>query len=217
MRPSCGILPTPVHHHRPHHARPHRRRHRPKPDRRRALKYLHPIYALVIASLMVPAVALALMADCALAAEMPKDFQGNSFQRPWCSTDILKELKDDLDVARGRMPTAWPASDCEDKRDSVEITATGVQSPTVSCVVRKVTKFDVCPWGMIFRKRERARVLRPFQINPWSPGYHIVLQCNDGGSKRSETIGTDWVIEKGSILVGVPRDYRCPWDRRGAR
>jgi hypothetical protein len=42
---------------------------RPKPDRRRALKYLHPIYALVIASLMVPAVALALMAGRALAAE----------------------------------------------------------------------------------------------------------------------------------------------------
>ena len=41
---------------------------------------LHPIYALVIASLRVPAVALALMADCALAAEMPKDFQGT-----WCT------------------------------------------------------------------------------------------------------------------------------------
>jgi hypothetical protein len=190
----------------------------PKPDRRRALKYLHPIYALVIASLMVPAVALALMAGRALAAEMPKEFQGNSFQRPWCSTDILKELKDDLDAARDiRTVSNGEPSDCEDKRDSVEITATGVRSPTVSCVVRKVTKFDVCPWGMIFRNRERARVLRPFQINPWSPGHHIVLQCTAGGSKRSETIGTDWVIEKGSILVGVPRDYRCRWDRRGAR
>jgi hypothetical protein len=165
-----------------------------------------PIHALVIASLMAPAIALALMGDRALAVEMPKDFQGNSFQRPWCSPDIFKELKDDV-----------YNTDCEDKRDSVEITATGVQSPNVSCVVRKVTKFDVCPWGMIFRKRERARVLRPFQINPWSPGYHIVLQCTAGGSKRSETIGTDWVIEKGSILVGVPRDYRCPWDRRSAR
>ena len=40
MRPSCGILPTPVHHHRPHHARPYRRRHGPKPDRRRALELL---------------------------------------------------------------------------------------------------------------------------------------------------------------------------------
>ena len=167
-----------------------------------------PIYALVIASLIVPGGALALMADRALAAEMPKKFQGNSFQRPWCSTDILKELKDDLGAYN---------TDCEDKRDSVEITATGVRSPTMSCVVRKVTKFDVCPWGMIFRKRERARVLRPFQINPWSSGHHIVLQCTAGGSKRSETIGTDWVIEKGSILVGVPRNYRCPWDRRSAR
>ena len=41
-----------------------------------------PIYALVIASLMVE-----LMADCALAAEMPKDFQGT-----WCtSSDTLKD------------------------------------------------------------------------------------------------------------------------------
>src|SRR5262245_34619409 len=98
---------------------------------------------------MVPAVALALMAGRALAAEMPKEFQGYSFQRPWCSTDILKELKDDLDAARDIRPVSnGEPSDCEDKRDSVEITATGVRSPTVSCVVRKVTKFDVCPWGM---------------------------------------------------------------------
>ena len=42
---------------------------------------LHPIYALVIASLMVPAVALALMADRALTEEsqMPESFQGT-----WC-------------------------------------------------------------------------------------------------------------------------------------
>ena len=52
--------------------------------RRRAFES---IYALVIASLMVPAVPLALMADRALAAEMPKDFQGT-----WCtSSDTLKD------------------------------------------------------------------------------------------------------------------------------
>ena len=46
-----------------------------------------PIYALVIALLMVPTVVVALMADCALAAEMPKDFQGT-----WCtSSDTLKD------------------------------------------------------------------------------------------------------------------------------
>ena len=165
-----------------------------------------PIYALVIALLMVPTVVVALMADCALAAEMPKDFQGT-----WCTSSDT--LKDDW----GAYNTE--GADCEGNYSSVEITATGVKSPalSVSCVVRKVTKFDVCPWGMIFRNRERARVLRPFQINPWSPGYHIVLQCTAGGSKRSETIGTDWVIEKGSIRVGMPRDYRCPWDRRGPR
>ena len=162
------------------------------------------IYALVIASLMAPAVALALMGDCALAAQMPKEFQGT-----WCTnSDTLK--KD------------WGAynaedADCQDNYSSVEITATEVKSPalSISCVVRQVTKFDVCPYGMIFRNRERARVLRPFQINPWSPGYHIPLRCTTG-SKQSEAIGADWVIEKGNI-TGITRDYRCPWDRKAPR
>jgi hypothetical protein len=163
------------------------------------------IHALVIASLMVTGVALALTTDRAVAAEMPKDFQGT-----WCTSSDA--LKDDW----GAYSTE--GADCEGDFSSVEITATEVKSSalSVSCVIRKVTKFDVCPWGMIFRNRERARVLRPFQINPWSPGYHIVLQCT-GSSKRSETIETDWVIEKGSIRVGMPREYRCPWDRRSAR
>jgi hypothetical protein len=154
------------------------------------------------ASLMVPTVALALMGDRALAVEMPKDFQGT-----WCTgSDTLKDW--------GGYNTE--GADCQD--NSVEITATKVSIPalSVSCVVRQVTKFDVCPWGMIFRNRERAQALRSFQINPWSPGYHIVLQCTSG-SKQSETIGADWVIEKGSIRVGIPRDYRCPWDRGSAR
>jgi hypothetical protein len=77
--------------------------------------------------------------------------------------------------------------------------------------------FPKNPWGMIYKNRERARALRPFQINPWGPGYHIVLQCAST-PKRSETIGTDWLIEKGYIHVGdVHRNYRCPWDRRGTR
>jgi hypothetical protein len=163
-----------------------------------------PIYALVIASLMVPTVALALTADCALAAEMPKDFQGT-----WCTDrETLKDMHAYNPDGTG----------CQDNENSLKITAMEVKSPALStsCVVRKVTKFDVCPWGMIFRNRERAQVLRPFQINPWSPGYHIVLQCT-GGPKRSETIEIDWVIEKGYIRGDLPRDYRCPWDRRGAR
>jgi hypothetical protein len=163
-----------------------------------------PIYALVIASLIVPTVAVALMGDRALAVEMPKHFQGI-----WCTdSDTLKDWSGYSDGA-----------DCQ--KNSVEITATKVSIPalSVSCVVRQVTKFDVCPWGMIFRNRERARALRPFQINPWSPGYHILFQCT-GGSKQSETMGADWVIEKGSVLVSnvpLPRSYRCPWDRRSAR
>src|SRR5262245_7038598 len=89
------------------------------------------IYALVIASLMV-----ALMADCALAAEMPKDFQGT-----WCtSSDTLKDDWDGYDTE---------GADCVGDYRSVEITATGVKSLalSVSCLVRKVTKFDVCPGG----------------------------------------------------------------------
>jgi hypothetical protein len=70
---------------------------------------------------------------------------------------------------------------------------------------------------MIFKNWKRAQALRSFQINPWGPGYYIVLQCTNA-SKRSETIRTDWVMEKGNILVGaVDRSYRCPWARRGAR
>jgi hypothetical protein len=156
--------------------------------------------------IIIPAVALALMGDRALAAEMPKDFQGT-----WCTSS--NTLNDDWDAY-----SAAEGADCSDDYSSVEITATKVSIPalSVSCVVRQVTKFDVCPWGMIFRSGERARALRPFQINPWSPGYHIVLQCTSG-SKQSEAIGADWVIEKGSIRVGIPRDYRCPWDRKAAR
>jgi hypothetical protein len=156
--------------------------------------------ALVIASLMVPTVVVALMANCALAAEMPKYFQGT-----WCTDSDT--LKDDWSAYN------LEGADCQDNYSPVEITATGLKSPalSVSCVVRKVTKFDVCPWGMIFRNPERARVLRPFQINPWSPGYHIVLQCTSSPN-RSETIGTDWLIEKGSILVGdVPLRRLTGW------
>ena len=145
------------------------------------------------------------MGDSALAVEMPEYFQGT-----WCTdSDTLKDWS-------GYNPEG---AECQD--NSVEITATKVSIPalSVSCVVRQATKFDVCPWGMIFRNRERARALRPFQINPWSPGYYIVLQCKRG-SKQSETMGADWVIEKGSVQVSnVPlsRSYRCPWDRRSAR
>ena len=120
---------------------------------------------------------------------------------------------------RGRSAYYNEGADCEHiiSGKAFEITATKVSIPalSVSCVVRQVTKFDTCPWGMIFRNRERARARRPFQINPVSPGYHIVLQCMSG-SKQSETIGDDWVLERGGSILrgGVSRDYRCPWDRR---
>jgi hypothetical protein len=138
------------------------------------------------------------------AAEMPKDFRGT-----WCASSDT--IEDDW--------SAYEGADCPDGYSSLEITATRVNIPalSMSCVVRQVAKYDVCPWGMIFRSRERARALRSSQINPWSPGYHIVLQCTRGSSKQSEAKTDDWVIEKGSIRVGITRDYRCPWDRRRVR
>jgi hypothetical protein len=190
---------------------------------------LHPIYALVIASLMVPAVALALMADRALAAEpqMPESFQGT-----WCYNErpiptgvaTAAAIRTILERMR-HSPNCGikPDHPGPDRQIEIEITATEVKAigafadhtrlepiPAfpLSCVVRRVTKFDVCPWGMIYKNRERARALRNFQINPWGPGYHIVLQCVRT-PKRSETIGTDWLIEKGYVSVGdVPRNYR---------
>ena len=114
------------------------------------------IYALVIALLIVPAVALALMGDRALAVEMPSTFRVHGAPVTAPSLRTIGALI----IPEG--------ADCQDDYSSVEITATRVKSPalSVSCVVRQVTKFDVCPWGMIFRNRERARALRPFQINP---------------------------------------------------
>ncbi len=162
------------------------------------------IYFLLVASLASGG-ALAWTPDCALAAEIPKDFQGR-----WCT--ISKSLKD------GWGASSTEGADCEGDYSLIEITATDVKIPalSVSCVIRKITKFDVCPWGMIFRDRQRARIRRPFQINPWSPGFHIVLQCTSG-PQQPETIENDWVIEKGSIRVSMPRDYRCPWDRKVSR
>ena len=184
-----------------------------------------PIYALVIASLMVPAVALALMADRALAAEpqMPEPLHGT-----WCSDAGVPGLYGPSDYWNGpcKNPDGNPLVE-------IEVTSTQVNSRggRVSCEVRKVTQFDMCPWGMIFKNRERARALRSFQINPWGPGYNIVLQCTHPalifldpsfvtGDLPSFTIKTDWSIQKGVLHVGdeAPRDVaRCPWDRRGTR
>jgi hypothetical protein len=71
--------------------------------------------------------------DRALAAEMPKDFQGT-----WCTSSDT--LKDDW------IAYYTEGADCNDA-NSVEITATKVSIPALSgsCVVRQVTKFDACP------------------------------------------------------------------------
>jgi len=195
----------------------------------------HPIYAVLIAS-FIPAVALAFMADRALAAEpqMPEDFQAIwcggplGFHEPSsyhsCPTKRSDPDADCYDPNNARNTYWRPACVMEPDPDldpniKIEITATGVNFPAISmsCVVRQITEFDVCPWGMIFKNRERARALRSFQINPWGPGYHIVLQCTNA-SKQSETIRTDWVMEKGNIRIdNMPRNYRCPWARRAGR
>jgi hypothetical protein len=116
---------------------------------------LHPIYTLVIASLMVPAVALALMADRALAAEpqMPESFHGT-----WCSNPgAALGFRGFSSYSSGPCDADYPEG------SEIEITATEITAevnhPAVpmSCVVRQVTKFDVCPWGMIYKNRERAR------------------------------------------------------------
>jgi hypothetical protein len=94
-----------------------------------------------------------------------------------------------------------------------EITATEMRGSNlpVSCVVRTVTQFDVCPWGMIFRNRQRAQALRSFQINPYGPGYQIVFQCSN--PDQSKIVGGSWAMEKDAIRMGFSREYRCPWDR----
>jgi hypothetical protein len=170
---------------------------------------LPPIYALVIASLIVPAVAIA------APPQMPEDFQGT-----FCYLEKERGLPSPIPTDVAIRAIFEGMATCADTNpEKIEITATKVNIPaiSVSCVVHQVTKFDVCPWGMIYKNRKKAQALRSSQINPWGPGYQIVFQCTSTPT-RPETIGTDWLIEKGSISVGdVPRDYRCPWDRRGAR
>ena len=141
---------------------------------------LHPIYALVMASLVVPAVAIA------APPQMPEEFQGT-----WCyrgNDGLPSPIPTDVSI---RAIFEGMATCADTNPEKIEITATKVNIPTisVSCVVRQVTKFDLCPWGMIYKNRKKAQALRSFQINPWGPGYHIVFQCTSA-SKQSETIGS---------------------------
>src|SRR5215467_9722804 len=125
-----------------------------------------PIYAVVIA-------ALALVADRALAAQpqMPEPLQGT-----WCHDSGTLGFHGWSRYSPGPCPKPDPDTEIEMEITRTDVT-TEVNNPPVpmSCVVRQVAKFDVCPWGMIYKNRERARTLRSFQINPWGPGYHVVL------------------------------------------
>jgi len=109
--------------------------------------------------------------------QMPEPFQGT-----WCANGEIPGVHESSGYWPGPCKNPDPSPEIE-----IEITPTGVNSPDirVSCEVRQVTKFDVCPWGMIYKNRERARALRSFQINPWGPGYRIVLQCTRAGTHKS--------------------------------
>src|SRR5262249_4805846 len=68
--------------------------------------------------------------------------------------------------------------------------------------------------GDDFKDKKTALTKRKFQINPWSPGYHVTLDCT-GKSRNSLRIGleTDWTIQKGTIVLAqMDSEYVCPWD-----
>ena len=148
------------------------------------------ISRLSLVSLTIISAAIVLMPEVVLAAEVPEDFRGT-----WCGTS--KDINGDWHAYSSE------ASECD--RAAIVIDAADLKSAdqSLSCVIRDVRSFDVCPWGMIFKDRAQARKNRPNQINPWSRGYHMIFECTDSG-KPSQAVTVDWVIEKGSIRGGVP-------------
>lgn len=138
--------------------------------------------------------------ECAFAAEIPSEFRGT-----WCaqSADFTGE---------------WGAytadgADCDGVSVSISSSTITVARQPLTCTIQSSSRFDVCPWGMIFKDREQARQKRPGQINPWSPGFHLVFECSGAGNAAA-LLAVDWVLEKGSIVGGVPKSYRCPWNRK---
>jgi hypothetical protein len=158
------------------------------------------ISRLLFLSLFFMHAAIVLAPEFALGAEIPKEFRGN-----WCA--FSKDISGDWGAYSSEI------SGCDDFVITIDAADLKSADQSLSCVIRDVRRFDVCPWGMIFKNRERARKKRPFQINPWSPGYHMVFGCTDSGG-RSKVVGVDWVIEKGGIRGDLPADYRCPWDKK---
>jgi hypothetical protein len=148
-------------------------------------------------------------------SRIPKDFQGK-----WCGYADVKHGFSISDMLLHPID-GFP---CLDEFDfEVEITATTIDIADASYRVRRISKFDVCPYGMIFRNKKRAEALRAFQINTWSPGYHIVLQRIDN-SKTVEinsrrTIESEWSMDgQRRIFSEASLNYlRCPWERTGAR
>ncbi len=158
-----------------------------------------PSFRVLFLSVVFMNAAIVLMPQVALAAEIPEAFRGT-----WCATS--KDIGGDWGAYSSN------GSDCDVVAITIGTADLKSSDQSLSCVIRNAASFDVCPWGMIFKNRKQAQKNRPHQINPWSPGYHMVLECTGSGT-RPEAFGVDWVIEKGSIRSGVPLSYRCPWDR----
>ena len=155
-----------------------------------------PDFCLSLLSSIFMSAALVLVPELAVAAEIPNDFRGT-----WCASS--------KDIGGEWGAYSSEGSGCDDFTVTIDAADLKSADQSVSCVIRDVRKFDVCPWGMIFKDRKQALKKRPNQINPWSPGYHMVFECTGSGK-----LAVDWVIEKGSIRGGLPLDYWCPWDRK---
>lgn len=133
-------------------------------------------------------------------AQVPDDFRGT-----WCASS--RDLKGDWSAFSSE-PSA-----CDDFLIAIDAADLKSADHSLSCTIRSVKSFDVCPWGMIFKDRERAMKKRPHQINPWSPGYDITFDCTESGQPR-KVLKVDWVIEKGGIIGGLPPSYLCPWSKK---
>jgi len=160
--------------------------------------FSQPVSRLLFLCLMAVSATIAAMPEVAFAAEIPKEFRG-----AWCASS--------KDVGGQWGAYSSEGSGCDDFAITIGAADLKSADQSLSCVIRDVRQFDVCPWGMIFKTRAQARQKRPGQINPWGPGYHITFECTGSGDR---TLAVNWVIEKGNIVSGVPLDYRCPWDRK---
>ncbi len=149
---------------------------------------------------LIIAVILFFTPNPSLGTEIPIELRGY-----WCARS--KEFKGNWGAFKADV------AECDNFKLSISSSEMKIIGQGSSCVIQNSSSFDVCPWGMIFKDRELAIKKRAGQINPWSPGFHLVFACSDS-TNRSEKLAIDLVLEKGSIVGGVPTSYRCPWARK---